>query len=144
MKKIILIVLIITFTTNAKAQVPDTLAYLNSIVANKAQFIGQPFSVLMDSLKIQIKYFHPIADITYNKSKETSTSFAFYFPLTADDMYLTYPCLNIYWQPYLNASQSDILWEANNGGGWSTVITNFYANGIIFDIKVMDIGNVIE
>jgi hypothetical protein len=140
MKKIILIILIITFSTKTKAQVPDTLTYLNSIVTNKAQYVGLPFSVLMDSLKIQIKYFHPIASIHYAKNKETSTSFAFYFPQNHNDMYLTYPCLEIYWAPYLNASQSDILWEANNGGGWSATVTNFYAKGVISDIKVMDIA----
>lgn len=140
MKKIILIMLIIAFSTKTKAQVPDTLAYLNSIVANKAQYIGQPFSILKNNLQIQIKFFSPFASISYDKSKETSTSFSFYFPqIGINDFYLTYPKLEIYWQIPLNASQSDILWEANNGGGWSTSVANFYANGLIADIKVRDI-----
>lgn len=144
MKKI-LIILFVTFSstllTKADAQtygVPDTLAYLQSIVVNKAQFIGQPFSVLRDSLEIQIKYFHPRRGIVHNVSKETSTRFGFYFPVVANDMYLTYPSLEIYWQPHLNATQSDILWESNNGGAWSTAVANFYANGIITDIKVVE------
>ena len=78
--------------------VPDTLSYLQSIVANKAQFTGQPFSVLLDSLKIQIKFFSPFGAIPHDKNKETSTSFAFYFPQTEDEMYLTYPKLRISWQ----------------------------------------------
>ena len=60
MKKIILIILIITVAKNVSAQlngVPDTLAYLQTIVANKAQYIGQPFSTLIDNLQIQIKHF---------------------------------------------------------------------------------------
>ncbi len=145
MKKI-LIILFVTFSsmlmTKVKAQnygVPDTLAYLQSIVTNKAQFIGRPFSKLQDSLKIQIKFFSPFARIHHDKTKETSTSFSFYFPQDGlDDFYLTYPSLEIYWHPYLNATQSDILWEDTNGGGWSTSVINFYANGIISDIKVRD------
>lgn len=140
MKKIFVVVFfIITASVNkTNAQVPDTLVYLQSIVANKSQFIGRPFSVLMDSLKIQIKFFSPFGAIHYDKNKETSTSFAFYFPHTSDEMYLTYPKLEIYWQPYLNASQSDILWENNNGGGWSPTVAAFYATGIIADIKVRE------
>lgn len=78
MKKIILIILIITVAKNVSAQlngVPDTLAYLQTIVANKAQYIGQPFSTLIDNLQIQIKHFIPFASISYDKTKETSTSF---------------------------------------------------------------------
>jgi hypothetical protein len=118
--------------------VPDTLAYLRSIVANKAQFIGQPFSKLQDSLKIQIKYFHPTRGVVHDISKETFTDFSFYFPLSAEEIYLTYPAIRIYWQPYLNATQSDVLWENNNGGGWSTAVANFYVNGIIADIKIVE------
>ena len=66
MKKffLILVVVITTFTKDVKAQtygVPDTLAYLLSIVSNKAQYIGQPFSVLKNNLQIQIKYFQLFA-----------------------------------------------------------------------------------
>ena len=141
MKKIFLILLITLLTKNINAQtgVPDTLAYLNTIVADKANYIGQPFSVLFNSLQIQTKYFHPIRAVVYNKNKETSTSFAFYYPQDGlDDMYLTYPCLNVYWQTPLDATQSDSIWENNNGGGWNTTAYNFYKNAIISDIKVRE------
>jgi len=144
MKKIfILLVTIIcsTLLTNLKAQiygVPDTLAYLNSIEAKKAQFIGQPFSNLADSLKIQIRFFSPFANISYDKTKETSTTFSFYFAQSIDEHYLSYPRLKISWQPYLNATQSDSLWESNNGGGWTLAVASFYANAIISDIKVVE------
>ncbi len=52
---IILLFVLTAFAKDAKSQtsgVPDTLAYLQSIVANKTQFIGQPFSVLKSSLNI--------------------------------------------------------------------------------------------
>lgn len=140
MKKIIIIFLIIAATKNAKAQtygVSDTLAYLQSIVANKAQFIGQPFSVLSASLQIEIKYFSPFASIPYDKTKETSTSFSFYFPANAEEIYLTYPSLRISWQPYLNATQSSSLFD-NAKGAWISSVSAFYISGIIADIKILE------
>ncbi len=141
MKKIFIIILF-TFSiklVNAQTYgVPDTLAYLQTIVANKANYIGQPFSILMDSLKIEIKYFHLRRGIHYDISKETSTRFSFYFPETADDLYLAYPYLEIYWQVALNANQSNFLWRNNNGGSWSSAVAAFYANGIIKDIQIRE------
>ena len=140
MKKIFLILILIIAISEkeSKAQtgVPDTLAYLQTIVANKANYIGQPVSALLNDLQIQIKYFHPSRGIVYDVSKETSTSFAFYFPQTADDMYLTYPCLEIYWQTPLNANQAFSLYNAKNGGGWDTTVYNFYKNATIKNITV--------
>lgn len=142
MKKIFLILVFSTlaFLKNTRAQSPvtDTLAYLQTIVANKSFFIGKPFSVLQDSLKIQIKFFSPFGSIPHDKRKETSTSFSFYFPLTPDDMWLTYPKLRISWSPYLNADQSDLLYGQNNGGGWSPNVASFYATGIIADIRIRE------
>ena len=136
---ILLILITMVYVKETKAQVPDTLAYIQSVVANKAQFIGQPFSVLMDSLKIQIKFFSPFAAIPHDKNKETSTSFSFYFPQDGlEDFFLTYPKLEVIWQTPLNATLCDALWEANNGGGWTSTVAAFYANGIVADIKVRD------
>ena len=142
MKKIFIIIVFICSIKLVNAQtygVPDTLAYLQTIVANKANYIGQSFSILMDSLQIQIKFFSPFSGIHYDISKETSTSFSFYFPQDGlDDFYLTYPKLKIYWQTPLNASQSDFLWRTNNGGGWNSAVAAFYANGIIKDIQIRE------
>ncbi len=142
MKKffLILVVVITTFTKDVKAQtygVPDTLAYLLSIVSNKAQYIGQPFSVLKNNLQIQIKYFQPFAAVSYDKDKETSTSFAFYFPNNVDELYLTFPKLEVYWQPYLNIVQSLGI-AYGNRGVWSSSAEAFYSTGIIADIKIRE------
>jgi len=51
---------------------------LQSLEVNKPQFLGQPFSILMDSLKIQIKYFNQKTGIVYGIRKETSTFFGFF------------------------------------------------------------------
>ena len=53
-------------------------------------------------------------------------------------MYLAYPKLEIYWQATLNINQSSLLYSQNNGGGWDTVVYNFYKNAIIADIKVRE------
>ncbi len=59
MKNILIILFFVLtgFIKNVNAQttgVPDTLAYLQSIAANKSQYIGQPFSKLMDRLTLPI------------------------------------------------------------------------------------------
>jgi len=93
LKKIFLIIIITTLSRSVNAQtgVADTLAYLQSIVANKAQYIGHSFHELADTMQIQIKFFSPFVAIHYDNNKETSTSFGFYFPQTEEEIYLTYP-----------------------------------------------------
>jgi hypothetical protein len=140
MKKI-LIVLVLTQlidTDNLNAQVPDTLAYLQSIVADKSKFIGKPFAVLADSLKIQIKFFSPFASIAYDTHKETSTQFSFRFPQNENEIYLMYPSLRISWKSYLNTVQSDSLYLQYRSVGWSPAVAAFYSNGIIADIKIRE------
>ena len=141
MKKIFVILLIITVVfaknTNAQTGVPDTLVYLQTIVANKTNYIGQPLSTLLNNLQIQIKYFSPFPSLPYDMTKETSTQFSFYFPQNEDEIYLTYPSLRISWQPYLDAAQSDILF-GNTGGGWTTAVYDFYKNAIIADIQIRE------
>lgn len=140
MKKIIYLLFIVSILSirevNAQS-VPDTLAYLQTIVANKSQFIGQPFSVLKNSLQIQIKYFQPFAAINHYKNRETSTSFAFYFPNNADELYLTFPKIEVYWEPYLNIVESLGIAQGNRGV-WSPAAEDFYANGVIRDIRLRD------
>lgn len=142
MKKIIIILLltITALSKETKAQgygVPDTLVYLHDIVANKANYIGQPFAILLNDLQIQIKYFSRFPGIPHDKTKETSTEFCFYFPRSPDEIYLTYPSLEIYWQPYLDAEESGLLFRST-GGSWSSNAETFYSTGIITDIKVRE------
>ena len=124
--------------SKTNAQNIDTLTYLRNIVANKNQYIGHPFHELADTMQLQIRFFSPFGAVHHNKNKETSTSFSFYFPLNDSDFYLSFPKLEIYWQPQLDAVQSWILFRNNNGGGWSPDVLNFYSNGIIADIKVRE------
>jgi hypothetical protein len=144
MKKILAILIIIVCSSNMiianetiKPKI-DTLAYLKSIVANKANYVGRPFSALLNDLQIQIKFFSPFEGKSQDKSKETSTKFGFYFPQSADENYLTYPCLRIAWSPYLNADMSGGLYTKYDGGGWQQEVIDFYSSAIITDIKVVE------
>lgn len=123
-----------------KAQngVPDTLVYLKTIVDNKNNFVGKPFGVLVDSLKIKIKYFSPFAAEHKAKDKETSTSFSFYYPRTADEIYLTYPHIEIFWQTPLDAIQSDFLYTKFRFVGWHPEIARFYSTAIIDDLQIIE------
>ncbi|MFT3910927.1 MAG: hypothetical protein QM737_16025 [Ferruginibacter sp.] len=142
MKKFLFIIIFFlsAFIKNADAQtsgVPDTLAYLQTIVANKSQYIGQPFSVLLNSLQIQIKFFTPLGNIPHDKTKETSTHFGFHFPQNANEIYLTYPGLKISWQPCLDNISSHSLYNQYNGA-WVSAVLSYYSNGIIADIQIIE------
>lgn len=91
----------------------------------------------MADLQIQIKFFSPFAAIHHDKNKETSTSFAFYFPSSAEEIYLTYPHLKISWHTPLDAIQSSQLYTQYRSVGWFIPIASFYATGIIVDIKIL-------
>ena len=117
-----------------KAQVTDTLTYLQQIVANKNNYIGKPFSTLEKDLQIRAKSFCPYADITYDISKETSTFIGFINPITMEDF--SFPGLIIYWQPYLNHKTADSLYT-KAGGGWTPEVDSFYSSGIIKDIRIL-------
>ena len=140
MKKVLLILVVFL---HAKAQlraqgVPDTLQYLKTIVQNKSQYIGQPFSKLLKDLEINIQYFSPDGGIWHDRSKETSTSFSFYFPTRAEDINLAYPFLKIIWKDPLNALQSGSIYDQSDRGRFSSEARLFYLSGIIEDIKILE------
>ncbi len=117
--------------------VSDTLAYLQTIVANKSQYIGQPFSVLLGNLQVSIKYFTPFGSLSQDITKETSTEFSFYFPQTASGIYLTYPSLRISWEPYLDNINAHSLFNQYNGGWFSPVLLH-YSTAVIADIQIRE------
>lgn len=143
MRKIFISILIVTAIfskeINAQKGVPDTLVYLQTVVASKAKYIGQPFSILLTDMQIQIKHFIPIANITHDISKETSTSFGFYFTQNSEEMYLAYPRLRITWKTPLDITLSDNIRKNNNNRGlWNQSSNLLYANSIIADIKIRE------
>jgi hypothetical protein len=144
MKKAIVILfsaifLVITSSKAQTAGVPDTLAYLNNIVANKALYIGHPFSLLGDTLQISIKYFSPFASVHHKKNCEDETSLAFYNSQTVNDYDRMFPMLVIHWAPpFLVRSQSEAISKADSLGGWNLIAKAHYANAIIADIRVFE------
>lgn len=137
--KCLLIIFTIGLLTHgvANAQTPvDTAAHAQSFETNKSLYIGQSFSTLVGNLQIGIKYFTPMIGLPYDRTQETSTIFAFYFPATMDEYYLTYPCIQVTWQTNLNALTSTTLFTTNKGG-WTTDAFNFYSKAVIKDIKVI-------
>lgn len=138
MKKIVFVgLLFFSSSSNAQKAVSDTLSYLKTIVAHKTIYIGKPFSILLADFKIQIKHFMPNTDIIHDVSKETSTSFGFYFPQNSDEMYLAYPRLRITWQTPLDIILSDNI-RNNNRGLWNQSSKLLYSNSIIADIKIRE------
>lgn len=134
MKKIIFIITLafIVYSEGVKAQT-DTLSILQNIITNKANYIGQPFSVLLNQLSLEIKYFSPSRANSNNRYKEPSTQFSFYFPWNPGELYRTRPCLRIYWQPYLNRTTSMSLFSQAKGA-WSSAVASHYTSQIIQNI----------
>ena len=119
------------------AGVPDTLAYLQTIVANKTQYIGQPLSLLLNHLQIEVKQFSPFGGIHHRKDSETSTTLGFYCPIGSNDRYRLFPALRVFWNPYLDKGTSMSLYSMF-GGCWAPQVYNHYANEIVRDIDILE------
>jgi len=129
-----------SFSQSYPTHITDTLNYLRYIVSNKQQFIGQPFNVLKDSLKIDIKYFCPFGAYHFDQSKETHSRFGFNFSDNLEDFYLTYPGINITWQQPLNLVLAYQIAQGyeNTGTAWGTRAYQHYASAIIKDISLVE------
>lgn len=143
MKKLLFITLLglFSFSKNTFAQigVSDTLTYLKSIEANKSQYIGHPFSILLNTLQLEIKFFQPFASKPHDRFKETTTIFSFYFPNSNAEMYLTSPSLTIIWETPLDINQSfQIFGPSNNKGRWNPTALAHYSNSIIKNIIIIE------
>lgn len=134
MKKLVFIVVIFLAkgVSGQTSPITDTLAYLKQIEAQKSTFIGQPFSVLKDSLKIGIQFFGPIQALHYAKDKETSTRFYFINPQKMEDF--SYRYIEVYWQTPLNADVSSQIFD-DATTGWNGQALSFYSSGIIANLK---------
>ena len=124
----------------AQAQVADTLVYLRQIENNKSKYINQPFSLLLNDLKIIPMFFSPGPGITSDISKETSTSFYFIIPEFMED-FGSYN-FEIEWTTPLNSKISGPIYD--NGsyrGEWRPEAEQFYKIGIVKDISVIWLYN---
>lgn len=136
MKQILLVIGVLICMQITYAQsVPgvDTLSYLKTVVAKKGNYIGKPFSVLMNDLRIQIRAFSPHTPLHSAKNKEVYTQFHFIIPKYAEDF--KFPSLMIYWEPSLNAEISSKIYDQSEEGGlWIPDAIQFYRNAIIKNI----------
>ncbi len=136
MKKfhIVLFFSMLALCKDIKAQ--DTLATIQTIVANKSSYIGGSFSNLLNHLPLDVKYFFPGAGLPHNRYAETSTKFSFYFPTSSDKLNNIYPCIRIYWQAKQNRSQSLPLYNQAKGA-WSSAVASHYGSAIISNIELV-------
>lgn len=129
--KTIVLFLIISFTNKMNAQL-DTLTYVKSFEINKANYIGQPLSVLLnDMTQIQPKTVWSVP-ITNKKTMVKESLFNF---CEKDYSFKNAITLRITWQNYIPLSQADYYHNLND-----FFFTNderlFYGNKIIADIRV--------
>lgn len=134
MKKIIktiVLFLIITFTNKMNAQL-DTLTYVKSFEINKANYIGQPLSVLLnDMTQIQPKTVWSVP-ITNKKTMVKESLFNF---CEKDYSFKNAIKLIITWQDYIPRTQVSV-YEDTNDFFFTNEERLFYGNKIIEDIMV--------
>ncbi|GAA4148794.1 hypothetical protein GCM10022217_00140 [Chryseobacterium ginsenosidimutans] len=133
MKNILKLALLLTlfFSFQNKAQL-DTLNYLKQFEINKANYIGQPFSkLLQDMTQIQPKTAWSLS-VRNNKTIVKNTLFNFCEKKHSFYKAIT---LSIKWQTDIPITQTDALGTQNQ-----YYFTNdekaFYGNRIIKDIRV--------
>lgn len=129
--KTVILFVIFTFTNTMNAQM-DTLTYVKTFEINKANYIGQPLSVLLNDMTlIQPKtiWFTPISK---NKNMVKESRFKF---CEMRHSYKNAITLEITWENYIPFSQVDYYQNLND-----FFFTNderlFYGNKIIADIRV--------
>ena len=117
-------------------QLPDTTAYLENIVKNKAQYIGKPFSALEKDLKIRIIGYTPIEETPMDISKEGSTVLIFGNPNKKTN-FSEYFLFVIFWKEPLNMNEVDTYYKKYHNYDWTDEIEEHYKNGIIRNIEVL-------
>lgn len=128
--KILIIILLFLNGTICQAQVSDTLAYVKSFEANKANYIGQPFSKLLnDMTQLQPKSIW--SDInrinTYNSM--------FKFNDMEDSFDVGTVNMIIFWHMPIPVSETE-YYEKKNDFYFTTDERSFYGNKIVKDIYV--------
>ncbi|MGL5234521.1 MAG: hypothetical protein ACRC8Z_07195 [Empedobacter falsenii] len=129
-KSISLIVLLLS--SFGFSQQVDTLAYIKQFEINKANYIGKPFSVLLnDMTKIKPKtvWFTPIPD---NKNNVKVSRFKF---VTKDRSFNRALTLSITWKDFIPYSDVKYLYQKNKFY-FTNEEKDFYAEKIIQDISV--------
>ncbi|HNP33975.1 MAG TPA: hypothetical protein PKN96_11845 [Flavobacterium sp.] len=135
--RIFFFISIFCYSFSSEAQSSDTLTYLNHIVATKSNYIGRPFSVLLDSLQLPIKAFNISTYRSQNLKKESSILIGFAYANTPETIDLTFPRLEIIWQIPNDAIATWDLYRIYDGA-WNPSVQGYYQNKIILDLFVIE------
>lgn len=141
MKKIFLIVLLIVLntTTHAQTQV-DTIGLLRQTILNKkSDFIGKPFSTIVNALPVSLPIKHYFPDwLNGLSNKRTMFGFIDIQNRRKDPKNIIY--IYIYWQNKDSLSDEDEQWRKLPVGQWDQDDLHYYKDKIIKDVKVAVIG----
>ena len=139
--KILFLLAVISICYESSSQRPivkDTIGYLKKMEALKADYVGQPFSKLLNDLKMNIVYFCPMATDLRDIAKEPQTVFRFARPNLISIS--SSPSMVIFWQSYVNSDQSLEIADSGIFGKWTDVAKTHYQNAIVRDISIMGDG----
>ncbi|GEN75628.1 hypothetical protein CHA01nite_13680 [Chryseobacterium hagamense] len=115
----------------SKAQL-DTLNYLKQFEANRANYIGQPFSkLLQDMIQIQPKTVWPSPNFK-NKNYNFSTRFKF---CNVEQSYFNVITLSVEWETPIPVSSSEYYQQLHDFY-FTNDEKNLYGSKIVKDIKV--------
>lgn len=134
MKKIITLFLFTTLLNVVKAQISDTLQYVKTFEQQKAQYIGQPFSVLLTALgQVQPKSVWEGRNFR-NKNQIPYCTFHFVVP---NDVFKTVGviCMRIDWQTAIPLQNIE-YYSNRNHYFFTSEEQQFYGTKLIKDISV--------
>lgn len=130
--KLILVTILFGFCTKVHAQI-DTLNYVKQFEINKANYIGQPFSHLLnDMVQYKPKTVNSFINI-WGKNLVADSDFNFSTLEEQRKKQTVY--LIVYWQTPLVHSDAFLLSKQNHFN-FTSAEEIFYGNKIIGDIKV--------
>lgn len=126
------ILILCFFSIKANAQL-DTLNYLKQFEASKVNYIGQPFSKLLNDMQI----LHPktVWTIISHKKKDLIRNTTFNFCEMDDTFNDDTVNLTIEWQTPLPSSETE-YYENKNGFYFTNDEKNYYGSKIVKDIHV--------
>ena len=141
MKKLFLLFLFFMQAKGMYAQTQvDTIGLLKqTILNNKTNFIGKPFSALVNSLSpsLPIKHYSPE---WFGGLKNRQTSFGFIDVENVRRSPKNIIYIYIYWQNPESRDNEATQWRKLPAGQWSQDDFNYYKDWIVKDIKVWVIG----
>lgn len=131
-------------TSKKPISVFDSLSYMKDIIANKDKYINQPFSVLLNDLKMPVKSYQS-RHSNRIENDGIRISFDNVYITTAKDM--NYPAgyknpvgLNIEWVSQISRKEVDSN-LTNEAGEWAAAEQKYYSSKIVGDIIPWFINN---